>query len=68
MVGEELKKARESAGKSQEQLAFDAEIDRSYLSQLENNRKSPTLETLFRLCEALGIRASELIARVEQGQ
>lgn len=66
MVGQELKKARESAGKSQEQLAFDAGIDRSYLSQLENNHKSPTLDTLFRLCDALGIRASELISRVER--
>jgi transcriptional regulator with XRE-family HTH domain len=68
MVGDELRTARESADLTQETLAFRAGIDRSYLSQLENNHKSPTLDTLFRLCKALDIKASELIARVEQSQ
>jgi transcriptional regulator with XRE-family HTH domain len=66
MLDEELRREREAASLSQEALAFRAGIDRSYLSQLENNHKSPTLDLLFRLCDALGIRASELIARVEQ--
>lgn len=51
---------------SQERLALDAEMDRTYLSELENNHKSPTLDMLFRLCDALGISASGLIARVEK--
>lgn len=68
MVGNELRKAREEAGLTQEQLSFEAELDRTYISQLENNKKSPTLDALFRICDALGIAASELIARVEQSQ
>jgi transcriptional regulator with XRE-family HTH domain len=68
MLGEELRSAREKANLTQETLAFRAGIDRSYLSQLENNHKSPTLDILFRLCKALGVRASELIARVEESQ
>ena len=51
---------------SQERLALEAEMDRTYLSELENNHKSPTLDMLFRLCDALGISASGLIARVEK--
>lgn len=51
---------------SQERLALEAEIDRTYLSELENNHKSPTLDMLFRLCDAMKMNASELIARVEQ--
>lgn len=66
MLGEQLKKAREEAGLSQEKLAFEAEVDRSYVSMLENDKKSPTLDVLFRICDALTIPASELIARVEK--
>ena len=65
MLGDELRKAREAAGFTQERLAFEAELDRTYISQLENNKKSPTLDVLFRICQSLGIEASELIARVE---
>ncbi len=66
MLGAELRKARKAAGMTQEQLAFKAGLDRSYLSQLEHDVNSPTLAVLFRLCEALGVSASKLIARVER--
>lgn len=68
MVGQELRKARENAKLTQERLSFAANIDRSYISQLENDKKSPTLDVLFRLCNVLGITASELIARIEEAQ
>jgi len=66
MLGQELRKAREEAGLTQEQAAFAANIDRSYLSQLENNHKSPTVDVLFLICDALGVAASEILARVER--
>lgn len=53
---------------TQEALAFEAGVDRTYISQLERNKKSPTVDVLFRLCEAMGIKASELIARVEENR
>lgn len=65
MLGDELRKAREDAELTQEQLSFAATIDRSYISLLENNKKSPTVDVLFRLCDALGVSASGLLARVE---
>jgi transcriptional regulator with XRE-family HTH domain len=65
MLGHELRKAREEADLTQEQLSYAAQIDRTYISQLENNRKSPTVDVLFRLCDALGVSASGLLARVE---
>ncbi len=68
MLGEELRKAREAAGLTQEALAFRAGLDRSYISQLEHDHKSPTLDTLFLICDALEVRASEIIARVERGR
>ena len=66
MLGDELRKVREDAGLTQEQLSFAAGIDRSYISQLENDHKSPTVDVLFLLCDALGVPPSEVIARVEK--
>jgi transcriptional regulator with XRE-family HTH domain len=65
MLGDELKKARLKAKMTQEQLSFASGLDRTYISQLENDRKSPTVDVLFRLCEALGASASKLLGRVE---
>jgi transcriptional regulator with XRE-family HTH domain len=66
MLGDELRNARTAAGLTQEALSFAARIDRTYISQLENNKKSPTIDVLMRLCEAIGVPASTLIARVER--
>jgi transcriptional regulator with XRE-family HTH domain len=68
MLGPELQRARRKAGLTQEELAFRAGVDRSYVSLLEHDKKSPTLDMLLRLCAALGVRASSLVARVERGQ
>lgn len=65
MLGSELRKAREAAGMSQETLAFEAGVHRTYISLLERDMKSPTLNVLFRICKALDVSASELVARVE---
>jgi len=51
---------------TQEQLSFRAGISRPYISQLERDLKSPTLDTLFLLCDALGISAADVVGRVEK--
>jgi len=68
MLGQELLKARQAAGLTQEQLAFRAGLSRPYVSQLERNLKSPTLETLFLVCDALGVSASDLVARIDKAR
>ena len=68
MLGQELLQARTAAGLTQEQLSFRAGLSRPYISQLERNLKSPTLETLFLLCDALGISAKDLVGKVEQAR
>lgn len=65
MLGGVLRQARIDAGFTQERLSFEAQVDRTYISELENDHKSPTLEVLFRICEALHVPASKIIARVE---
>jgi transcriptional regulator with XRE-family HTH domain len=68
MFGEELKKARKESGLTQEELAARAGLHYTYISLLETNKKSPTLDSLFRICKALGISAASLIGRVENQQ
>lgn len=68
MLGDELRKARRAAGLTQEKLAFAAGLDRTYISQLEHDKKSPTVAVLFRLCDALGVTAAKVIARVEKAR
>lgn len=68
MLGDELRNAREKAGLTQEELAHRADVDRTYISMLENDRKSPTVATLFRLCEAMDASPSALIRNVEKAK
>jgi transcriptional regulator with XRE-family HTH domain len=65
MLGDELRNCREAAGLSQERLADKAGIDRTYVSILERDRQSPTVDMLIRVCRAMDVRASDLLARIE---
>jgi transcriptional regulator with XRE-family HTH domain len=64
-IEEELRKLRERAGLTQEQLSFMAGLSRPYVSQLERDLKSPTVETLFRICDALEVSAASVIKRMD---
>ncbi|MGO8688997.1 MAG: helix-turn-helix domain-containing protein [Thermoguttaceae bacterium] len=66
MLGEEIRKARLKAGLTQERLAFKAGVSRQYVSVLELNEKSPTVDTLIRVCRAMGASAGKIVARVEK--
>jgi transcriptional regulator with XRE-family HTH domain len=60
-IGERLRARREDLGVSQEHVAFQAEISPTYLSQIENGQRNPSLETLFRVSVALKLDLSELV-------
>lgn len=63
--GAALKSARERAGLLQADFAKKADLDPSYVSMLENNRKSPTLTVYFRICGVLGMTGTELMRQIE---
>ncbi len=63
---EELQKAREQSGLTQEKLGFESGYHRTYISQLERGQKSPTLKAILKIAVALGINASELVGRIER--
>jgi transcriptional regulator with XRE-family HTH domain len=61
-VGTNVKRLREARGLSQEELAFDAEMHRTYVSGIERGKRNPTVTVVERLAAALGAKASELLA------
>ena len=62
LVVKEMRKVR---GLSQEALADEAHLDRTFISQLETGTKQPSLTTVFRLAAALQLKASGLLVLVE---
>ena len=66
LFGKEVAKLRKALGISQEELAFRAEVHRTYISQLERGLKSPTLGMILKLSRALKISGSKLVATVER--
>lgn len=60
-----LRQLREERGWSQEHLAAQAGLNRSYLGEVERGRAIPSLITVSKLAGALEIRLSSMIARCE---
>lgn len=63
--GSALRDLRNQRALSQEALAFEAELARNYISQLELGSKSPSLRTIFKLCKVLDTSPSSMFAEVE---
>ena len=63
--GKTLKSRRQSINLSQEQLGVESGLSRSYISDLENGKKDPSLFTIFKLANALDLKPSALIDEVE---
>jgi transcriptional regulator with XRE-family HTH domain len=58
-----LRKARHSKGLSQEGLAHDAGIDRTYVSALERGVYGATIDTVEKLAAVLDVEPSSLLQR-----
>jgi transcriptional regulator with XRE-family HTH domain len=61
--GRVLREERKNKGMSQEDLAGEAEFDRTYPSLLERGLRTPTLTVLFRIAKVLGATAAYLVNR-----
>ena len=58
--GKRVAELRKNAGLSQEQFAFMCNVDRTYIGTIERGEKSPTLNTIAKIANALGISKREL--------
>lgn len=56
-----LRRLRNAKGMAQDDLAYEAEVSRSYLSQLEKGAYYASLKIVGRLAEALGVEPAELL-------
>ena len=63
LIGNRIKKLRESKGLSQVDLVgnMEGEIDPTNISRIESGRTNPTIFTLYRIAEALEVELKELI-------
>lgn len=59
--GKNMKQIRTKKEMSQGDIARTLEVDRGYISNIENGEKNPTLSTLEKIAGALGISSSELL-------
>ena len=66
LVGNVLAQYRKARGLSQEVLSGLAGIGRTHLSAIERGERKPTLETFFRICQAMDLPASQVIQTIEQ--
>lgn len=65
IVGRVIGRVREQKGLSQEVVSGLADIGRTHLSAIERGERKPTMETLFKIADALQIKPSELVKLIE---
>jgi transcriptional regulator with XRE-family HTH domain len=67
LVAWNLRRIRVKRGLSQEGLAYDAGVDRSYVGGLERREGNPTVDILDRLAKTLGVSVGELFRQPRKG-
>ena len=65
ITGQVIGRLRVYRGLSQEELAMKAGIARSHLAMIENGKKSASVETLWKIADALSIALSDIIRDIE---
>jgi len=63
-----LRKLRHERGISQERLAYDAGVDRAYVSEIERERGNATLDLLDRLASVLDVPVGAFLVQPKRGE
>jgi DNA-binding XRE family transcriptional regulator len=61
LLGDNLRRLREAAGKSQDALANDSGLHRTYVGAVERGERNPTYITLVKYASGLGLSVSDLV-------
>ncbi|ODP36563.1 helix-turn-helix domain-containing protein [Sphingomonas turrisvirgatae] len=64
LLGANVRMHRKLKGLSQEQLALEAGMERSYVSDMERGTRNPSVRALGRLAEALAVEPDALLKRL----
>ena len=59
-IGEEIKKIRKEAGLSQKELGERLKVSQAMIAQYENGKRTPKIETLIKIAEALNCEVSDI--------
>ncbi|HBS45418.1 MULTISPECIES: helix-turn-helix domain-containing protein [Paenibacillus] len=65
IIGKTVKAIRIKQGLSQEDLAHECNVDRSYISMIEVGRNEPSVTKIFDLCKGLKIKPSDFFKLIE---
>ncbi|MGM0557240.1 MAG: helix-turn-helix domain-containing protein [Myxococcota bacterium] len=65
-VGHNIRRLRKSQELSQEQLSFQAGINRAYLSTVENGKRNISIENIFAVADALDVDPRELLRPMDE--
>jgi transcriptional regulator with XRE-family HTH domain len=60
-LGKNLKRIRTAKGISQGEIGRKLEVDKSFVSNIENGKTNPTLSTIAKIAKAIGVSAGELM-------
>ena len=63
--GQAIRELREERGISQEAFALKSGIDRSHYGGMERGERNPSLTSIIKIANALGVQPSEIHARAE---
>lgn len=63
--GKNVRKERESRELTQEELAEKADLDRTYVSDIERGTRNPGIRNVARIAAAFGITVSRLCERID---
>lgn len=63
-----LRRIRTAKGVTQEDLAVDADVDRTTISGIERSEYNPTIDILDRIASALSVDLSDLVAMPPEGE
>lgn len=62
IVGENVRRLRLERGLTQEQLAFEAQIDLTYMGGIERGQRNPSLLVIARIAKSLQVKPVDLVA------
>lgn len=68
VVASNVRRIRKAAGLSQEELAFEAGLDRTYISQVERRLRNVTIIVLAKIAKALDTTPDQLLVGARKGR
>jgi len=67
IFGQNVRRIRNEAGLSQEELAFRSKLHRTYISSLERGERNVSLENIFAIADALKVPPGDLLKPIPKG-